>query len=141
MVSLSNPPAFVWSIFDPHPAKCARMYIFKLAVRSESSPAHTPTMIHRIVFVATPEQLDACFIDIASNNASKVAIDLEGIDLCRNGRISILQLIAEGSDTIWLIDVTTIGRAAFEHQDTDGRSLKSILESRDITKVFCLFDI
>ncbi|KAF8986380.1 hypothetical protein BDQ17DRAFT_1376178, partial [Cyathus striatus] len=65
-----------------------------------------------------------------------IAVDLEGINLSREGRISIMQITAEGSSTVWLIDITTLDATAFNHVDANGRSLKGVLESLDIMKAF-----
>ena len=73
-------------------------------------------------------------------------IDLEGVNLCREGSISILTLAVDnGIPTMYvaLIDVSTLGHLAF---DTAGSKLKSlkqslrtILEDSKIPKVF--FDV
>lgn len=67
---------------------------------------------------------------------ASIAVDIEGVRLCREGKVSIVQLLKEGGDTIWLLDVTTLGNIAFEHEDGEGRSIKKILESADIVKLF-----
>lgn len=77
-------------------------------------------------------------------------IDLEGINLCRHGTVSILTLLVGDSQThpdrVYLIDVHTLGSAAFTTPLTDSMSepgesktLKGILESSTIPKVF--FDV
>ena len=57
-----------------------------------------------------------------------VAFDAEGVDLCRNGRLALVQL-SDGEKT-WLVDVVALGKVAFD----DG-GLKGVLESRDVLKV------
>lgn len=92
-----------------------------------------------IILVDTEDLLERCIADISSTNArpvTKLAIDLEGVELCRFGRISILQIVADCSQVIWLIDVTTLGKLAFEHSDAEGRSLRLILESGATKKVY-----
>ena len=42
------------------------------------------------------------------------------------------------STTVWLLDVTVLGRKAFDHVDLNGRSLRAILEAADIKKVIKL---
>jgi exonuclease 3'-5' domain-containing protein 1 len=59
---------------------------------------------------------------------AQVAVDCEGRDLCRNGTLDLLQL-SNGSST-WLVDVATLGDAAFEA----GR-LRELLESETVLKV------
>jgi exonuclease 3'-5' domain-containing protein 1 len=77
-------------------------------------------------------------------------LDLEGINLCREGTVSILTLLAHdgvGPDQLYLIDIKTLGSSAFT---TTGPSsspdspdspwtLKKVLESPNIHKVF--FDV
>ena len=59
-----------------------------------------------------------------------VAVDFEGVDLCRNGELALV-LISDGATT-WLVDITTMGQAAFED---DGGRLRLLLESKDVLKV------
>ncbi|KAJ7176756.1 ribonuclease H-like domain-containing protein [Mycena filopes] len=66
-------------------------------------------------------------------------IDLEGVALCRSGTLCLVQLQASGSDTIWLVDVVVLGASAFEEESPDGQSLKRILESHSVKKIF--FDV
>ncbi|KAF8958158.1 ribonuclease H-like domain-containing protein [Flammula alnicola] len=96
-------------------------------------------MAPAIIFVDTAVLLEECLSDISSstsNPVSKLAIDLEGVELCRFGRISILQILSDTSDTIWLIDITTLGKEAFDHADPEGRTLKRVLENGDTKKLF-----
>jgi len=93
---------------------------------------------HTVVLVDSIKALNECLSDIspaADTGVAKLAIDLEGIDLCRHGRISILQIVAANSNIIWLIDITTLGKMAFEHADDEGRNLKAILEGGRTKKV------
>ncbi|KAF4618500.1 hypothetical protein D9613_009781 [Agrocybe pediades] len=93
------------------------------------------------VLVDTIPLLEACIKDVTAPENTKLAVDLEGVDLCRNGRVSIIQLFAKNSDIIWLVDVTVLGRLAFEHKDasTNDCSLKDVLESTNIVKL--LYDV
>ena len=59
-----------------------------------------------------------------------VAVDFEGVDLCRNGELALV-LLSDGTTT-WLVDITTMGQAAFED---DGGRLRLLLESKDVLKV------
>ena len=59
-----------------------------------------------------------------------VALDFEGVDLCRNGELALV-LLSDGTTT-WLVDITTMGQAAFED---DGGRLRLLLESKDVLKV------
>lgn len=66
-------------------------------------------------------------------------IDLEGVNLCRQGTIAIMQLLMPPSPAVFLIDVHNLGIRTFDIATDDGTSLKSILESETIYKIF--FDI
>lgn len=71
--------------------------------------------------------------------AITLAVDLEGINLCRHGKISVVQIMSSVSEVVWLVDVTTLGSQAFDHVDPYGRTLRMILEDTGIKKVFNLF--
>jgi exonuclease 3'-5' domain-containing protein 1 len=72
-------------------------------------------------------------------------IDLEGVKLCRYGTVSILQIHVLPVRHTYLVDIHVLGAAAFNsmQQPVSGfnerPSLKSILENKDIPKVF--FDV
>jgi exonuclease 3'-5' domain-containing protein 1 len=94
-----------------------------------------------MVLVNTIELLHDCLADISPvplpTQANCLAVDIEGINLCRRGRISIVQLQSSLSQVVWLVDVTVLGAQAFDEVDKEGRSLRSILQRPDIQKV-CL---
>jgi exonuclease 3'-5' domain-containing protein 1 len=69
-------------------------------------------------------------------------IDLEGVDLCREGSLSIFTLLIDtGIPTrrVHLIDVHILGAQAFNTSGFRGKTLKDILQSEQIPKVF--FDV
>lgn len=63
-------------------------------------------------------------------------IDLEGVLLSRHGTISILQVSIPPEGGIYLIDVCSLGEKAFLTAGADKQTLKEILESNLIPKVF-----
>lgn len=69
-----------------------------------------------------------------------IYVDLEGINLSRQGSISILQLYVLPENHTYLVDIHQLQDRAFS---TSGKKsdkcLKAILEAKDVTKVF--FDI
>jgi exonuclease 3'-5' domain-containing protein 1 len=73
------------------------------------------------------------------NHPPSLYVDLEGINLSRHGSISILQLHVLPTDKTYLVDVHTLGAEAFSTVAKNGHTLKSILESEQISKAF--FDI
>ncbi|KAK1249734.1 hypothetical protein MKX08_009737 [Trichoderma sp. CBMAI-0020] len=66
-------------------------------------------------------------------------IDLEGVHLSRHGTISILQMYIHPLGRTYLVDVLTLKEESFSTCGESGLSLKDILESRAIPKVF--FDV
>ena len=69
-------------------------------------------------------------------------IDLEGMDLCRDGSLSIFTLLINtGTSTnrIYLIDVYSLGAEAFNTTGFKNKSLKDILQDEKIPTVF--FDV
>ncbi|KAF7377524.1 3'-5' exonuclease domain-containing protein [Mycena sanguinolenta] len=90
-----------------------------------------------IVVVDTISLLHSCLTALA--NSTSIAVDLEGIALCRSGRLCILQLKASDNDTIWLVDIVVLPADAFAVTGDGGHSLKSILESHSVKKLF--FDV
>jgi exonuclease 3'-5' domain-containing protein 1 len=69
-----------------------------------------------------------------------IYVDLEGINLSRQGTISILQLYVLPKDYTYLVDVHQLRHAAFSTTGKhSGKCLKAILEAEDIPKVF--FDV
>ncbi|PYH49316.1 uncharacterized protein BP01DRAFT_287814 [Aspergillus saccharolyticus JOP 1030-1] len=73
------------------------------------------------------------------SNPPSLYVDLEGVDLCRYGTISILQIFVLPTNKTYLVDVYTLRGQAFSRKTRAGISLQSVLESPDIPKVF--FDV
>ncbi|TVY15299.1 hypothetical protein LARI1_G007921, partial [Lachnellula arida] len=89
----------------------------------------TPTAISNLI--------DA-LVDLPTNPPS-LYIDLEGVHLSRFGSISILQLLVAPTNETYLLDVHVLGYKVFSAPGTNGSTLKDILESASIPKVF--FDV
>jgi exonuclease 3'-5' domain-containing protein 1 len=71
-----------------------------------------------------------------------IYIDLEGVNLCREGSLSIFTLLVDtGIPTVrvCLIDVHSLGSQAFNTAGIKGKTLKDILQDEKILKVF--FDV
>jgi exonuclease 3'-5' domain-containing protein 1 len=66
-------------------------------------------------------------------------IDLEGVNLSRQGTLSILQVFVLPRDQTYLVDIHTLQEKAFSTAGANGQTLKSILESDAIPKAF--FDV
>jgi exonuclease 3'-5' domain-containing protein 1 len=69
-----------------------------------------------------------------------IYVDLEGVNLSRQGTISILQFYVLPKAYTYLVDIHQLQHAAFSTTGKhSGKSLKAILEAEDIPKVF--FDV
>ncbi|KAJ7100737.1 ribonuclease H-like domain-containing protein [Mycena belliarum] len=90
-----------------------------------------------ITLVDTLPLLHTCLGAIS--DATSLAVDLEGVALCRSGTLCVVQLKALGSSAVWLVDVVVLKGAAFTEAAPNGISLKGILESRAVKKLF--FDV
>ena len=66
-------------------------------------------------------------------------LDIEGVALSRYGSISIIQLFHLPQKHVFLIDVFVLQEVAFSTANQSGTTLRSILESASIPKVF--FDV
>jgi len=66
-------------------------------------------------------------------------IDLEGVNLSREGSISTLQIHIAPQNKSYLVDVHTLGSKAFDTSDKLDNTLRSVLQSELVPKVF--FDV
>lgn len=66
-------------------------------------------------------------------------LDIEGINLCRYGTVSIIQIYDSTKKLTYLVDIHTLQKMAFSTPGVSGTTLKDILESEKIPKVF--FDV
>ncbi|KAF1973091.1 hypothetical protein BU23DRAFT_465984, partial [Bimuria novae-zelandiae CBS 107.79] len=76
-------------------------------------------------------------------HAPTMYIDIEGLNLCREGSISILTLLIDtGTPTrrVCLVDVHALGAQAFNTAGAKKKTLKDILQDVNIPKVF-FFDV
>jgi exonuclease 3'-5' domain-containing protein 1 len=94
-----------------------------------------------VEMIDTAPALQAFIADLPenTNDQPSLYVDLEGNDLSRNGTLSLITILVEPRHTVHLIDVKTLGAAAFTTSDSNGKSIQQILESKDTIKVF--FDI
>lgn len=68
-----------------------------------------------------------------------IFIDLKGVQVSRQGSVSILQIYLASANETFLFDVHTLGRHVFDTAMKGGSTLKSLLESTVILKV--AFDV
>ena len=64
-----------------------------------------------------------------------IAVDLEGVNLGRTGRIATLQMCGKARDTTYIVDVAVLGADAFGEE----AGLRRLLESPLVSKLF--FDV
>lgn len=91
--------------------------------------------------IDTASALQAFLTDLPTdtNGQPSLYVDLEGNDLSRHGTLSLITILVEPRHTVHLIDVKTLGTAAFTTSDSNGKTIQQILESETVIKVF--FDI
>ncbi|KAK4698254.1 exonuclease 3'-5' domain-containing protein 1, partial [Phenoliferia sp. Uapishka_3] len=71
------------------------------------------------------------------DTGKSIAVDCEGENLSRTGRLCLLQLFVEGSDTIWIVDIVELGDQAFSDvPEGSSRSLQVILRDPRVEKLF-----
>jgi exonuclease 3'-5' domain-containing protein 1 len=82
------------------------------------------------------------FLDSIPPDTSKppiLYVDLEGNNLSRHSTLSLVTIFVEPKDKVYFVDVTTLQHNAFDTAGSNGRTLRTVLESKDVIKVF--FDI
>jgi exonuclease 3'-5' domain-containing protein 1 len=72
-------------------------------------------------------------------SSGSIYMDLEGVKLSRLGSISIIQILVPSCEQVFIVDIHTLGKTAFDSLDSEGKSLKNALESDSIKKY--LFDV
>lgn len=99
------------------------------------------TMTRSIVLVDSLSSLVSLLYDLENQPTSPPSfyLDIEGIRLSRHGSISIIQLFHLPLNRVFLIDIFILQEAAFDTANLCGTTLRSILESPTIPKVF--FDV
>ena len=80
--------------------------------------------------------LDLIAKRIQDEHDQLIFVDIEGVNLSRSGTIAIMQLLMPPSSVVYLVDVHQLKAKAF---DPSGNSLKTVLESSNVFKVF--FDV
>ena len=98
-------------------------------------PAVTSSLVDSAASVAT-------FLDSLVNlptDPPSLYLDLEGEKLSRHGSISLIEILVHPQSRVYLIDVYSLQGAAFTTAGRDGKTLKDILESATVPKVF--FDV
>jgi exonuclease 3'-5' domain-containing protein 1 len=112
---------------------------------SQSEPQTIPSLL-----IDNPDSLGLFLqdlIEVVHSQCPTLYVDLEGIQLSRNGSVSLLTVLLHSNgkpDRVYLVDIHTLGSSAFttvasSSSDREIQTLKDILETRKIPKVF--FDV
>lgn len=97
-----------------------------------------------IIVVNTWAMLSSLIDDVYTldhhRTSPQLAVDLEGAKFQRNGDISIVQISSHELDSVYLVDIYTLGNAVFDVKGAKHStcSLRTILESTTISKL--MFD-
>lgn len=81
----------------------------------------------------------ALLLEQPTKPSPSLFLDLEGVKLSRQGTISILQIHLAPLNKSYLVDIHTLGLKAFDTAYDAGNTLRSVLQSSTIPKVF--FDV
>jgi len=66
-----------------------------------------------------------------------LAVDFEGVKLCRHGALCLVQLTcSDDPGLVYVLDVHVLGRRAFTMQTPQGTSMKMLLEEQNLRKVW-----
>ncbi|KAF2210300.1 hypothetical protein CERZMDRAFT_99712 [Cercospora zeae-maydis SCOH1-5] len=110
------------------------------SLRLEDRTAPQVACEGQIHFVQTAEDVKSMvhrLFSVASGSQA-LYMDSEGVNLSRHGTISLLQVWDPLQKAAFLLDVYTLGSQAFTEKDSDGKTLKALLECAEIKK--CWFD-
>ncbi|KAF4883787.1 piRNA biogenesis protein EXD1 [Colletotrichum fructicola] len=100
---------------------------------------NTPNVYHSLIDSTESVLSLLKIIQTLPTGTPSLFLDLEGVSLSRHGSISLITIFVQPQKHVYLVDIHTLQSAAFSIATVDGTTLKSILESPTITKVF--FDV
>lgn len=121
------------SLTNPH----SHFYLHQPPVSQNRSTIYTNMEAEMI---DTAAALESFLNDLPLDSTRpSLFIDLEGNNLSRRGTLSLITILVEPRHTIHLIDVHSLREQAFTVASTTSTTLKTILESVAIAKVF--FDV
>lgn len=91
------------------------------------------------VLVDSRAALGDCLEDLEKlmeRDNAVAAVDCEGVDLDRNGRLCTVQILCRGGDKTYVLDIVVLGMSAFTTCTASGFSLKGVIERQDKLKLF-----
>jgi len=78
-----------------------------------------------------------CYGGGTNGHEVALAVDFEGMKLCRHGALCLVQMtISDDPTLVYVLDVHLLGKRCFSMQTANGTSMKGVLESEDIRKVW-----
>lgn len=81
-------------------------------------------------------RLEVTFTGCAGHDVA-LAVDFEGVKLCRHGALCLVQLtISDDPTLVYVLDVHALGKKVFTLESPMGYSMKKILEDQSICKVW-----
>ena len=92
------------------------------------------TSIEPYTLCDTTESLQTLLEVLANATKKQIYIDFEGINLCKNGKICIGQLLLHGSPHVYLLDFVALGPLIFS-TTYSGHSLQTIFTNEEWVKV------
>ena len=92
-------------------------------------------------FVGTVNELHKFLRTLRTLNKGKIELfcDMEGNNLGRNGTISLFQVTIKQYSHTWILDITALGKTAFNIMCDHGMSLRGVLEDKNYPTAF--FDL
>mmetsp|Transcript_118496 Transcript_118496/g.287560 ORF Transcript_118496/g.287560 Transcript_118496/m.287560 type:complete len:496 (+) Transcript_118496:167-1654(+) len=70
-------------------------------------------------------------------NEAALAVDFEGVKLCRHGALCLVQLTcSDDPRLVYVLDVHVLGKRAFTMPTPQGTSMQSLLEEQNVRKVW-----
>eukprot|EP00240_Pyramimonas_obovata_P003895 CAMPEP_0118937576 /NCGR_PEP_ID=MMETSP1169-20130426/23168_1 /TAXON_ID=36882 /ORGANISM="Pyramimonas obovata, Strain CCMP722" /LENGTH=372 /DNA_ID=CAMNT_0006881249 /DNA_START=322 /DNA_END=1440 /DNA_ORIENTATION=+ len=119
---------FVYGCTTPACAAQEECTCSKPLAAGEGEAAEAPVWAEGAVVVDT---LDACKEACAAlAKEAAVAMDIEGVDLNRNGKVCVIQIAASKDGKVYLFDISTLGKGAMEEG-----GLKALLENAAVEKL------
>mmetsp|Transcript_143934 Transcript_143934/g.460730 ORF Transcript_143934/g.460730 Transcript_143934/m.460730 type:complete len:510 (-) Transcript_143934:81-1610(-) len=77
------------------------------------------------------------FEDICNTMAITLAVDFEGVKLCRHGALCLVQITcSDDPRLVYVLDVHVLGKRAFSLKTPGGLCMKAVLEDMQISKVW-----
>lgn len=78
-----------------------------------------------------------CHVGMNGGAGAAVAVDFEGVKLCRHGALCLIQMTcSDDPRLVYVLDVHVLGKRLFTMVTPQGSSMKGVLEDQNILKVW-----